>query len=382
MKKFRALINMLLLIVVVSAQVYADDDENVPGAENILKIYSPGSVSYLDDLFFNFRTTQAANPAKRNEDIDQDLSFISSLNMDLEDASKKVNGRYEDSIYVQCNLASSFLIPFGPVGKWIQLPVFGSLALVAGENDQYYSVYAGGGLSFTHEYIGSIMCYAGYYREERKTKYRYIDSEGKEKSDFYTHETSDIPMRFGIVPVITTNKIPLLKYFLNRIENLIEFDREEYRTPSYTVRPLFRGFEIFDWLGMKYTNIYYGDGLYSLEAKSKVYGGSISFSFLDPYEWASVILDLSHRDFYDVTGNDDIYKSAFITKITFQFGGKGSWTGGMGYGGVSTIFDNRGACTVYLFAKFVGDTSGMAFVGMGGRDGLPKASKTHFDMFF
>jgi len=92
----------------------------------------------------------------------------------------------------------------------------------------YNGLFTGSGLICTFRGIGTIGAFGGYYTYWGDSALRQNQPENEALQHF----------RFGLIPVVNTDKIPLLKYVISYIQNYLAFDfnKDKLALSSYEIK--------------------------------------------------------------------------------------------------------------------------------------------------
>jgi len=134
---------------------------------------------------------------------------------------------------------------------------------------EYNGLYTGSGLVWSSGY-GSIGAFTGYYLYWGDPVLELNQQKDKGLNQF----------KFGLIPVLNTEKIPLLKYALSLIRNYLSFDFNESKLylSSYEVKGYSKRIEISGNFSIE--SIYYGysEKLLNPALKEQIHLGGIGFS--------------------------------------------------------------------------------------------------------
>jgi hypothetical protein len=135
----------------------------------------------------------------------------------------------------------------------------------------------------------------------------YGDGDGFENREF-THD-----FKFTMVPVIKTQKYPVIGYFLESIFGFIGTGQKEFKPESYSIN---LGFIPFKFGNLKFSELipYHVDEWYNREAKNKLYGCKLNVisNRLDKLEF---MFDAGYRDYYNIQGNQQFYEDTFYLQL-------------------------------------------------------------------
>jgi hypothetical protein len=234
----------IFLILFASSSLFAQTDFGLPTDNSeVVSAFYTDTVSLLNLI------SRAYRAGEYNGNVftgDEGSFYSNSIPFYANAYWGYANSRYPGGTIYSCSIGSYIRL-----NDNFSFPVF---AYVAGGSTRKYAVefdtddysynglFTGSGLVWSSSF-GSIGAFAGYYLFWGDTDLQ----QNKQENDFIQH------FKFGMIPVLNTGKIPLLKYVVSFIQNYLAFDFQESKLnlSSYEIKAYSRPFFFIN-------SVYYG----------------------------------------------------------------------------------------------------------------------------